>query len=72
MMQLIPRWQITVTHSDQDLRPIQFWINETHLGNVLRQVATMQFTESGLVQPTKITIEEVNHANTSTSITSTK
>ena len=56
MMVVIPKWRVTVTFTG---KPSQvFWISDPHIGNVLRQVAMMDFSENGLEQPSQIVIGE--------------
>lgn len=54
MMQVVPKWQVTVTKSDGSLT--LFWMHDNFLANVVRKVADMQF-ENGIAQPKRIVIE---------------
>lgn len=45
MMHVLPRWKVTVTFAD---RSVVFWIHDNFLSNVLRKVADLQFSETGL------------------------
>ncbi len=43
MIRIIPRWRIGVTlHGG---RQIEFWMSDDHVENVLKHVATMQFSK---------------------------
>lgn len=42
MLQIIPRWQVDVTLSNGKHQA--FWISDSHIANVLRQVAMMSFS----------------------------
>lgn len=53
MMQVVPKWKVTVTFSDRNL---VFWVSDSSISNVMRKIADMQFTENGLEQPVQITI----------------
>lgn len=56
MMQVIPKWRVVVWVNGKEQK---IWVNETHLSNVLRKIADMHFTETGLPQPSRITVDEV-------------
>ena len=53
-MQIVPKWKVTVKF--QARADIVLWLYDYNIGNVLRIVAGMQFTENGLDQPTQITV----------------
>jgi hypothetical protein len=53
MMQVVAKWKVIVKFSGHDT---VIWISDNHIENVLRQLAAMQFTESGLERPTAIHI----------------
>jgi hypothetical protein len=55
MLQVVPRWQITVTLSSGVNR--QVWIADTFIENVLRKVADMSFDINPLVRVERVTIE---------------
>ncbi len=44
MMQTVPKWKIQILFAS---REVVVWISDSHIENVLRQVASMQFTEDG-------------------------
>jgi hypothetical protein len=48
MLQVVPKWKVTVKFPD---REVEVWMYEQHLSNVLRTVASMQFSENGLEHP---------------------
>ena len=56
MLQVVPKWKVTVKFKGHDA---VVWINETHIENVLRQVASMQFTENGLERATAVIVTAV-------------
>ena len=56
MLQVIPKWRVTVTLGGHEQA---FWISDNHISNVLRHVASMDFSENGLLQPKRIVIEPV-------------
>lgn len=68
MLQVIPKWEVTV-HLGANKAVLQFWIFDHALGNVLRQVASMQFTKSGLEQPSAISIGLVRQQNIQDGVT---
>lgn len=43
MLQIIPRWRVVVKLSDKT--EVKFWVSESLLGNVLRKVADLHFTD---------------------------
>jgi hypothetical protein len=55
MMQVVPRWKVTVFFADRG--DLVFWLSDGHLGNVLRLVSGMQFSENGLDQPQAVTVQ---------------
>jgi hypothetical protein len=57
MMHVVARWKVTVSIEARD--PIVLWISEDMPSNVLRQVAAIQFSDSGLERVTGIRIELV-------------
>lgn len=55
MMQVIPKWKVTVTFgAGTGSREFVLWVSDGHIANVLRTVANLQFTATGLEQPTGI------------------
>lgn len=54
MMQVVKKWKVKIVF---DSRVVEFWVHDNFLSNVLRKIVDMQFTESGLEQPTKVVIE---------------
>ena len=55
MQQGIDKWKVRVILRD-DVPDLVFWVYDNHLANVLRAVATMQFSENGLEQPQSICV----------------
>ena len=53
MIQTVDRWRIDVRCEGQTQI---FWINENSISNVLRWLASMQFSSNGLVHPESIAI----------------
>lgn len=53
MMQVVPKWKVTVLFTD---RSVVLWIHDPFIGNVLRKLADLQFTENGLDQPIEIIV----------------
>ena len=66
MMQVSPKWKVTATF-DSGLPPHQIWLYDNFISNILRKVADIQFTGSGLIQPVSITIELVANPQTESS-----
>lgn len=60
MMKLIPRWRVTIRFDNGAREPTVFFISDEHASNVLRHVASMQFSENGLERETRIVVELVN------------
>jgi len=54
MMKVVKKWKVQL---DFEGRVVEFWVHDDHFGNVLRQVASIQFTENGLEQPKRVVIE---------------
>lgn len=57
MIKTVQKWRVTLTYEARD--GITVWISDNFASNVMRQIAAMEFTESGLEQPTVIRIEAV-------------
>lgn len=68
MMQVVPKWKVSVffvgTAAD-----VAFWVFANSIGDVLRQVASMSFTENGLEQPTSIQITQSQPVSSQQGIT---
>lgn len=60
MMQVLPKWKVTVTFATG--REAVVWIHDNFMANVLRSVATLEFSDNGLEQPTYIGISRVTGA----------
>ncbi len=60
MMQVVSKWKIIVnipwTPGTSPDREFCFWIYDNHAANVLRKIADLQFTETGLEQISAIQI----------------
>lgn len=56
MMQVLPKWKVTVTFPGHD---VVLWIHDNFISNVLRTVSTLQFNDTGLEQPTHVAISQV-------------
>lgn len=54
MLQIINKWKVTVSMANGDMHT--FWVNDNFLPNVLRKVADLQFSATGLQEPTSISI----------------
>lgn len=54
MLQVMPKWKVVVLF--QTRADVVFWMYDSHLSNVQRAVANMQFTENGLDAPKEIRI----------------
>lgn len=55
MFHVLSKWRVTV--SFKGLRePATFWVSDNHLGNVLRKVADLSFSATGLEEPQEIRI----------------
>jgi hypothetical protein len=68
MMQLIPKWKVTVLLAGVSH---VFWVSDRCASNVLRKVADMDFSDSGLEQPALVKIEPAAAlVNPSVSVTS--
>ena len=67
MLQLIPKWKVTVVLPEGSERV--FWIHDHFIVNVLRKVADMQFTENGLSQPNSITVGAIINTIGGTNVT---
>lgn len=55
MMQVIPKWKVTVTF--QTGSAVVVFVSERHVGNVLRTVSSMDFSDNALEQPMRICVE---------------
>ncbi len=58
MMQILPRWIVTIRYADRAL--ITFSISEHSSANVLRKVADLDFASGATEQPEMITITSEN------------
>lgn len=61
MMKLITKWRVVVIF---DSREVVLWIHDISHCNVLRSVASLQFSENGLEQPKRIVIERATEERT--------
>lgn len=58
MFQVVPKWRVSWTNS---IGSCIIYISDNHMGNVLRKVADISFSPSGIEnEPTEIKIEKVN------------
>ncbi len=55
MMQTVPKWKVTVEFSNYE-KNVTFWVYDNHSSNVLRHIASMDFSGDGLTQPTQIVV----------------
>lgn len=56
MMNVVLKWKVIVNLPARD--PITFCVSDNHVSNVLRMVASMDFSAAGMSQPAQITIIE--------------
>lgn len=64
MMTTIPRWKVTAYI---DGREVTLFVDERHWSNVMRTVASLSFSQSGLDDVHKIEIEHVPELTVSSS-----
>lgn len=57
MIRVIPKWRVTVKLYSHDKEDVVFWISDDHMANVLRTVASMDFTMNALEHPKSIVID---------------
>lgn len=55
MLQVVPKWRVQVTFGPSR-EPVTIWVSDMHLANVLRTVASIDFT-NGPEQPTAVRVE---------------
>jgi len=65
MIQVVRKWKVTVTFrvlnaGDVQTRDVVVWMHDNFSSNVLRTLAGLQFTESGLDEPIAITVQAVD------------
>lgn len=58
----IAKWKVCATFNS---REVVLYVNENHLSNVLRTIAGIQFSETGLEQPDGISVTRVYPAKES-------
>lgn len=68
MMQLVPRWKVSVIFANHEDN-VTVWIADTHLSNVLRTVAGMSFHADTLKEPIEIRIGPSDVISTQTGST---
>lgn len=64
MLMVLPRWKASVYFEDGE--SVTVWMDDNFLSSVLRKVADLQFSESGLRQPTWVRIDIVRASNSTT------
>ena len=58
MIAIVPKWKVTVAFTRAaPSRFVTIWISDHHISDVLRMVASIDFTEDTVLGPSKITIE---------------
>ena len=57
MLSVVEKWRVVVNFSNR--APVELWISDNHVANVLRQIASMDFSDDWRVQPASITVSLV-------------
>lgn len=54
MFQVMRKWRLAYLFSDGTLREV--WLNDNFASNILRRAGELDFSESGLDQPIRVTV----------------
>lgn len=64
MMQILPKWKVTIIGDHHTAISPVMWVHAFTANDVMRQIANIQFTESGSEQPASVHIQRVREAST--------